>query len=92
MTNSVASPDAQSGSWHIQLGAVVRLEAAHALLDSAVAQHEPLRDSRPHVERFERHGQGLYRARYLGFGSREAASKVCATLTAASVSCLVIGS
>jgi D-alanyl-D-alanine carboxypeptidase len=91
VTNSVASTAPQAGSWHIQLGAVLHPDAARSLIESASAQHQPLGDMRPHVEQFERHGQTFYRARYLGFGSRELASETCARLAEASLSCLVIG-
>ena len=90
-TASVRAAAAPAGTWHIQLGAVVDPAAAQALLSKASSLYEPLRDSRPLVERFDRQGMTLYRARYVGFGSRATAAAVCAQLAAQSQACLVIG-
>ena len=90
VTGSVGANAAPAGSWNIQLGAEIDLSAAQALIEEASAIYEPLRNSRPHVERFDRMGQTLYRARYVGFGSRETAAAICARLAAQSRACLVI--
>ena len=46
----------------------------------------------PYVERFEKNGQTFYRARFAGFGDRDAATAMCNELKKAKLSCLAMQS
>jgi len=78
--------------WVVQIGAAPNETGAKGLLNAAAAKVSALEDYRSYVERFEKNGQTFYRARFTGFGGRDAATKICNALKQADLSCLAMQS
>jgi D-alanyl-D-alanine carboxypeptidase len=78
------------GSWIVQIGAAPTSDGANTLLSSASDKVATLNDMRPYVERFDKNGQTYYRARFVGFGSRDEASDICGQLKKEKMSCLAL--
>jgi len=78
--------------WVVQIGAAPSENSANQLLDDASAKIADLADFRPSVERFDKNGQTFYRARYVGFGDRDAATRMCNAIKEADMSCLALQS
>jgi D-alanyl-D-alanine carboxypeptidase len=76
----------------VQIGAVPDETGANRLLDDASSKVADLADFRPYVERFDKNGQTFYRARYVGFGDRDAATRICNAIKQADMSCLALQS
>ncbi|MEO8882740.1 MAG: D-alanyl-D-alanine carboxypeptidase [Devosia sp.] len=89
---TTADASAPAGSWIVQIGAAPTQDGANSLLDSASGKVATLNDMRPYVERFDKNGQTFFRARFVGFGSRDEASGVCGQLKKAKMSCLAMQS
>jgi D-alanyl-D-alanine carboxypeptidase len=83
---------AKAGGWVVQIGAVPDETGANRLLDDASSKVADLADFRPYVERFDKNGQTFYRARYVGFGDRDAATRICNAIKQADMSCLALQS
>ena len=79
-----------AGGWIVQIGAAPTEAGAASLLTDATAKIGQLVDFRSYVERFEKNGQVFYRARFAGFGGREAANGMCSELKKAKLSCLAM--
>ncbi len=77
--------------WKIQLAATPTQESAEALLDRARAKAPTLLAGvSPYTEPVEAGSAILYRARFGGFDSKEAARAACAQLSKQNFNCLAI--
>ncbi len=85
-----AEAAAPVGGWVVQIGASPSEESARALLSDAAGKAGSLGDFRSYVERFEKNGQTFFRARFVGFGDRDAATAMCNQLKQQDMSCLAM--
>lgn len=89
----VAEPAAPTPrGWVVQIGAAPTENGAVGLLNNAAGSFGALGSFEPYVERFEKNGQVFYRARFAGFGDRDAATAMCNQLKKAKMSCLAMQS
>jgi D-alanyl-D-alanine carboxypeptidase len=96
-TQSIGTPVAASaatpaGGWVVQIGAGPSEDSARAMLSDAAGKVGNLGDFRSYVERFEKNGQTFFRARFVGFGDRDAATAMCNRLKQQDMSCLAMQS
>jgi D-alanyl-D-alanine carboxypeptidase len=89
-TTSVVEPKREG--WIVQIGAAPSETGAHSLLSDAAGTVSKFGSFEPYVERFDKNGQIFYRARFAGFGDREAATAMCNELKKAKMSCLAMQS
>ena len=92
-SGSVAANDnaaIPAGGWIVQIGAAPTEANAQVMLTDAAGKVAHLGDFRSYVERFEKNGQVFYRARFVGFGGRDAAADMCNQLKQQSLSCLAM--
>jgi D-alanyl-D-alanine carboxypeptidase len=82
----------KAGGWVVQIGALPDETGANKLLDDASSKVADLADFRPYIERFDKNGQTFYRARYVGFGDHDTASRICDAVKKADMSCLALQS
>lgn len=76
--------------WMVQVGASPSETAATRLLDKTRSEHQKvLAHAYPFVEAVKNGSVTLYRSRYTGFATQEAAADVCDALRRANVSCYV---
>lgn len=87
-----ADSTAPGDSWTVQVGAAPSADGARQLLSNATGKVKSLIDLRTYVEKIERNGQTFYRARFIGFGDRNQATQMCATLKKENMSCLAMQS
>jgi len=80
------------GGWVVQIGAAPNETGANKLLNDASGKIADLATFRPSVERFDKNGQTFYRARYVGFGDRNAATSMCSAIKKADMNCLALQS
>lgn len=85
-------PTPQPKGWVVQIGAAPSENGANSLLRDAAGSINQLGGFQPYVERFEKNGQVFYRARFAGFGDRDAATAMCNELKKAKMSCLTMQS
>ncbi len=78
------------GAWIVQIGAGPSETSARAMLSDAAGKVGALGDFRSYVERFEKNGQTFYRARFVGFGDRNAATAMCDRLKDQNLACLAM--
>ena len=78
-------------SWIVQIGATPTPDGAEGLLAEAIDTLPNLGTYRAYVEPFTKSEQGFYRARFTGFGSRDAANAMCGELQRRKFDCLAIG-
>lgn len=88
-SGSVAEAAPISG-WIVQIGAGPSEDSARAMLSDAAGKVGALGDFRSYVERFEKNGQIFYRARFVGFGDRDAATSMCNRLKDQDLACLAM--
>ena len=88
-SGSVADAAPISG-WIVQIGAGPSEDSARAMLSDAAGKVGSLGDFRSYVERFEKNGQVFYRARFVGFGDRDAATSMCNRLKDRDLACLAV--
>ncbi|MBJ3784290.1 serine hydrolase [Devosia sediminis] len=88
-SGSVADAAPVSG-WIVQIGAGPSETSARAMLSDAASKVGSLGDFRSYVEPFEKNGQTFYRARFVGFGDRDAATTMCNHLKDQDMSCLAM--
>ncbi len=88
-SGSVADAAAISG-WIVQIGAGPSEDSARALLSDAAGKVGSLGDFRSYVEPFEKNGQKFFRARFVGFGDRDAATNMCNRLKEQDMACLAM--
>ena len=86
----VSAPSAVG--WIVQIGAAPTEQGATSLIHEAKGSISTLGTFEPYVERFEKNGQVFYRARFAGFGDRDAAKAMCDELKKARMSCLAVQS
>ncbi|MET3897267.1 D-alanyl-D-alanine carboxypeptidase [Devosia sp. UYZn731] len=78
------------GGWIVQIGAAPSESNAQGMLTDAAGKVANLGDFRSYVERFEKNGKVFYRARFVGFGGRDAATDMCNRLKQQNLSCLAM--
>ena len=78
------------GAWIVQIGAGPSEDSARAMLSDAAGKVGSLGDFRSYVERFEKNGQTFFRARFVGFGDRNAATAMCDRLKDQNLACLAM--
>jgi D-alanyl-D-alanine carboxypeptidase len=88
-SGSVADAAPVSG-WVVQIGAGPSEDSARAMLSDAAGKVGGLGDFRSYVEPFEKNGQMFYRARFVGFGDRDAATTMCNQLKDQEMACLAM--
>ncbi|MBE7731526.1 serine hydrolase [Devosia faecipullorum] len=88
VTQTAEAPAA--GAWIVQIGAGPSEDSARAMLSDAAGKVGSLGDFRSYVERFEKNGQTFYRARFVGFGDRNAATAMCDRLKDQNLACLAM--
>jgi len=88
-SGSVAAAAPISG-WVVQIGAGPSEASARSMLSDAAGKVGGLGDFRSYVERFEKNGQIFYRARFVGFGDRDAATRMCNRLKEQDMACLAM--
>lgn len=88
---ALAEAPAAAG-WIVQIGAAPTEQGATSLIHEAKGSISTLGTFAPYVERFEKNGQVFYRARFAGFGDRDAAKAMCDELKKAKMSCLAVQS
>jgi D-alanyl-D-alanine carboxypeptidase len=84
-------PAAAASGWKIQLAATPTEAAAQALLDSAKDKAPKLlAKASPFTERVVKNSVTLYRARFAGFATKQAARDACDALTKQKFTCLAL--
>ncbi|WP_425536746.1 serine hydrolase [Ensifer adhaerens] len=90
--NSAATPMA-GGGWQIQISAAPSAEAARMLLAQARSEAgAPLAGATPYTEAVGKGAKAIYRARFVGFSSRDAAAAACDALKQRSYDCMMLPS
>lgn len=85
-------PDAHTG-WRIQIAAAPTQAGAEDMLDRALAKAgKVLAHASPYTEPAKSGGGTIYRARFAGFKTKEAARTACTYLVRRKFSCLAVGS
>ncbi|MBB3592237.1 D-alanyl-D-alanine carboxypeptidase (penicillin-binding protein 5/6) [Rhizobium sp. BK529] len=85
------APIGKAGGWQIQISAAPSADAARALL--AQAQSEagaPLVSASPYTEAVGKGANTIYRARFVGFQSKEDATSACDALKKRSYDCMLL--
>jgi D-alanyl-D-alanine carboxypeptidase len=78
-------------SWKIQIGALPSKSAAlSALANARKAAPTVLASAEPYAEAVEAKGSTLYRARFAGFDTKEAARSACVQLASKDFACLAL--
>ncbi|OWV85087.1 peptidase M15 [Rhizobium sp. R72] len=86
-----AGAPAASGDWQIQISAASSDDAARALLAQAKAEGgAALKAASPYTEAVGNGANKVYRARFIGFQSREAAASACDALKQRSYDCMLL--
>ncbi|MBW9115777.1 D-alanyl-D-alanine carboxypeptidase [Rhizobium cauense] len=86
-----AGAPSASGDWQIQISAAPSDDAARALLAQAKAEGGPaLKKALPFTEAVGNGANTVYRARFIGFPSREAATSACDALRKRSYDCMLL--
>ncbi|WP_209788470.1 serine hydrolase [Ensifer adhaerens] len=89
--NTAATPAA--GGWQIQISAAPSADAARALLAQAqAAGGDMLAHASPYTEAVGKGAGTVYRARFVGFTSRDAAASACNALKKRSYDCVLLPS
>ena len=89
--NTTATP--VSGGWQIQISAAPSAEAARMLLAQARSEAgAPLAGATPYTEAVGKGANAVYRARFVGFSSRDAAAAACNALKQRSYDCMMLPS
>jgi D-alanyl-D-alanine carboxypeptidase (penicillin-binding protein 5/6) len=83
---------ASASGWQIQISAAPSAEAAQALLAQAKTEGgAALKSALPLTEAIGSGANAVYRARFTGFGSRDAAAAACDALKKRSYDCMMVG-
>jgi D-alanyl-D-alanine carboxypeptidase len=90
VTQVASAETSTPGAWIVQIGAGPSEVSARAMLTDAAGKVGSLGDFRSYVERFEKNGQTFYRARFVGFGDRNAATAMCDRLKNQNLACLAM--
>ena len=89
---AAAPVEPKRSGWVVQIGAAPSETGAQSLLSDAAGTVAKFGTYEPYVERLEKNGQIFFRARFAGFGDREAATAMCNELKKARMSCLAMQS
>jgi D-alanyl-D-alanine carboxypeptidase len=89
---AAAPVEPKRSGWVVQIGAAPSETGAQSLLSDAAGTVARFGTFEPYVERLEKNGQIFFRARFAGFGDREAATAMCNELKKAKMSCLAMQS
>lgn len=79
-----------AGGWAIQVGSLPSQEQAHQMLAKVSASVDSLRSVSPYTETFVKGSSTFYRARFVGFGSKQAAWDACASLKKKKIGCYAV--
>jgi D-alanyl-D-alanine carboxypeptidase (penicillin-binding protein 5/6) len=83
---------ASTGDWQIQISAAPSEDAARALLAQAKSEGgAALKTASPVTESVGKGANKVYRARFVGFESRDAATSACDALKKRSYDCMLLG-
>lgn len=83
----------QAGSWQVQIAATPSAKAAKDILADAQSKTgKALRKASPYTEAVGQGGSKVYRARFVGFDSRDAANSACTALKKHDFDCLLLPS
>lgn len=86
-----SSASKSDGSWQIQISAAPSADAARALLAQAQSEAgKPLVSASPYTEAVGSGANKVYRARFVGFDSKEAATSACDALKQRSYDCMLL--
>ncbi|HEV7317751.1 MAG TPA: D-alanyl-D-alanine carboxypeptidase family protein [Ensifer sp.] len=90
---TTAAVPAAGGGWQIQISAAPSAEAARMLLAQARSEAgAPLAGATPYTEAVGKGAKAIYRARFVGFSSRDAAAAACDALKQRSYDCMMLPS
>jgi D-alanyl-D-alanine carboxypeptidase len=92
MTSQPVTLPPPPGAWVVQVGTATSQQDATTLLVEAAGVAPQLGGFQPFLERLEKDGQLVYRARFAGFGGRDDAATICSQLKQANKSCLAMQS
>lgn len=81
---------ARAGGWAVQIGSLPNEDQARSMLAKAHASVGGLKSASPYTETFEMNGTKFYRARFVGFTSKQAAWNACAALKKQKFGCYAI--
>lgn len=89
---NAGKPQAPTSGWQIQISAAPSAEAARTLLSLAKSEGgAPLKSASPYTEAVGTGANAVYRARFVGFDSKDAASAACEALKKRSYDCVLLG-
>jgi D-alanyl-D-alanine carboxypeptidase (penicillin-binding protein 5/6) len=89
---NTGKPQAPVSGWQIQISAAPSADAARALLSLAKSEGgAPLKSASPYTEAVGTGANAVYRARFVGFDSKDAASAACEALKKRSYDCVLLG-
>ncbi len=89
---NAGKPQAPVSGWQIQISAAPSADAARALLSLAKSEGgAPLKSASPYTEAVGTGANAVYRARFVGFDSKDAASAACEALKKRSYDCVLLG-
>jgi len=89
----VANKPAASGSWQVQIAATPTAQAAKDLLSEAKSKAgNALANASPYTEAVGKGGNTVYRARFVGFTSRDDANSACSALKRKDFDCMLLPS
>ncbi|MCZ2204163.1 D-alanyl-D-alanine carboxypeptidase [Bartonella sp. A05] len=87
----IAASLSTNSGWAIQIGSLPnKRQAKDTLLKAKNAARSALQHASPHMQLFEKNGNRYYRARFIGFQSKKAASHACSSLKKANFNCYTI--
>ncbi len=87
---TTASSAAPTGGWAVQIGSLPSEDQARSMLAKANASVGGLKSASPYTETFQMNGTKFYRARFVGFSSKQAAWNACAALKKQKYGCYAI--
>jgi D-alanyl-D-alanine carboxypeptidase (penicillin-binding protein 5/6) len=87
----VASKPTVSGGWQVQIAATPTAQAAKDLLSQAQSKAgNALANASPYTEAVGKGGSTVYRARFVGFASRDDANSACSALKRKDFDCMLL--
>jgi D-alanyl-D-alanine carboxypeptidase (penicillin-binding protein 5/6) len=85
-------PQVPVSGWQIQISAAPSADAARALLSLAKSEGgAPLKSASPYTEAVGTGANAVYRARFVGFDSKDEATAACEALKKRSYDCVLLG-
>jgi D-alanyl-D-alanine carboxypeptidase (penicillin-binding protein 5/6) len=82
-----------TGGWQVQIAATPTAQAAKDLLSEAQSKAgDALANASPYTEAVGKGGNTVYRARFVGFGSRDDANSACIALKRRDFNCMLLPS